>query len=607
MTQPTKQAIIGVFLAGLMGLAWWLNRGETVEALTQSESIRRYGFAFTDVAASSGLDFKHESPQLDPKLDHIMPVVAGMGASATIIDFDGDGLFDIYAVTGKRGALNKLYRNKGDGTFEDVAAAMGVADLNGPGTGVCMGSCWADYDNDGFPDLLVYKWGRPELFHNLGGKRFERVPDSAGLPKWLNANAACWFDYDRDGKVDLFLAGYWRDELDLVHLANSEVMPESFEFAENGGHKFLLRNKGDGTFEDVTAKAGITSTRWTLGVVAADLCGRGHQDLVLANDYGVSEFYMNLGDGRFKEVGDKTGMGKTPKSGMNANLGDPLNRGELSVYISNITEAGNLVQGNNLWVPMSRHADGWPVYLNQADALNLSRGGWSWGAKFGDFNNDGRQDLYLATGYISANKAKSYWYDYGKIAGGLKGLIKDAKYWPPIGDQSLAGYQNKCLWVNGQGGNFQDVAAAVGVTDTFDGRSVSLGDLSNRGVLDVVVASQAGPLLVYKNTVAEGRDWVQFKLVGGARPGRGPGWSNRDAVGAKLTLHWKNGDGPAQKQVQTITAGDGYASQNMFRLHFGLGTNAMIEKAVIAWPSGRTQTIASPKTNALHTIDEPAP
>jgi hypothetical protein len=391
-----------------------------------------------------------------------------------------------------------------------------------------------------------------------------------------------------------------------MSLETTKVMPDSFEYAQNGGRKHLLRNRGDGTFEDVTKQAGIASTRWTLGVVAADLCGTGYPDIVLANDYGVPEFLANKG-GRYEEVGYKSGIGVAPKSGMNVSFGDVLNQGKLAIYISNITEPGNLIQYNFLWVPIGTTKDGLPHYHDQAGAMNVARGGWSWGAKFGDLNNDGRLDLYLTNGYVSADKGKSYWYDYGKIAGGLKGLISDARYWPPIGTQSLAGYQSKCVWLN-KGGDFTDVAAGVGVPDTFDGRAVSMGDLFNRGVVDVAVANQNGPLLLYKNTVAPGRDWVQFELVGGARPGREKDWSNRSAVGAQVELVWRQGAaGPLQKQLQVVTAGDGYASQNMLRLHFGLGRDARIEKATVRWPSGRTQTIEAPKAGVLHRVEEIAP
>lgn len=601
-----KQLIVTILFLGMLSAVVILNRdGAPVEgALDRGESLRRYGFHLAESARSCGIDFRHESPTLDAKLAHIMPVVAAMGAAVSVIDFDGDGLLDLYAVTSKEGGKNRLYRNRGDGTFVDVAGAMGVAELNQTGTGVSMGAIWADQDNDGFPDLFVYKWGRPELFRNEQGKRFTRITEKAGLPAWVNANAACWLDYDRDGRIDLFIAGYWPENLNLWALETSQVMPESFEYAKNGGRKYLLRNRGDGSFEDVTERVGIKSTRWTLGVAAADLCGTGYPDIVLANDYGVSEVYANQGGERFEEVGYETGIGVAPKSGMNASFGDVLNQGRFAIYISNITEAGNLVQGNNLWVPTGKTTKGYPRYLNQAGTLNVERGGWSWGAKFGDLNNDGRLDLYLTNGYISSNQGKSYWYDYGKIAGGLSGLIRDARYWPPIGDQSLAGYQAKCLWLN-RGGTFADIAAAVGVSDTHDGRAVALADLFNRGVLDVVVANQNGPLLLYRNTVADGRDWVQFELTGGARPGREAGWSNRSAIGAEIRLTWRNGpEGPVQQQLQMVAAGDSYAAQSMFRLHFGLGTDSRIEKAVIKWPSGRTQTIAAPKPGVIHRIEE---
>ncbi len=610
MSATIKRLIVSAFFIGLLVAVVVLNHsgGDAAEGpLAPDQALERYGFYLTESSKPCGITFRHESPTLDKKLEHIMPLVSAMGAGVSIVDFDGDGWLDIYAVNGKEGGANHLYRNRGDGTFEEVAASLGVADLNRPGTGVCMGAVWADFDNDGYPDLFVYKWGKPELFRNKGGKGFERVTDRAGLPKWVNANTACWLDYDRDGLPDLFIAGYWPETFDLWHLDTPEVMPESFEYAKNGGRKYLLRNRGDGTFEDVTERVGIKSTRWTLGVVAADLCGTGYPDLVLANDYGVSEFYANTRGARFDEIGDETGIGKAPKSGMNASLGDVFNKGQLAIYVSNITEAGNLVQKNNLWVPIGKTANGRPAYQNQADFLKVAQGGWSWGARFGDLNNDGRLDLYLTNGYVSAAKNKSYWYDYGKIAGGVNKLIKNASNWPPMGDQSLSGYQQKCLWIN-RGGEFTDVATAVGVSDTFDGRAVAMADLFNRGVLDVTVANQNAPLLLYKNTVGAGRDWVQFELTGGARPGRTGAWSNRSAIGAQVKLTWRQGaDGPVQQQLQVVTAGDGYAAQSMFRLHYGLGTDARVERAEIVWPSGRTQTIHAPKTGTLHRVEESAP
>ena len=300
------------------------------------------------------MDFVHQAPVFDPQLSHIMPQVASTGASVAVADFDRDGWQDFYLTNSADNSQNRLYRNTGDGRFIDVAAQLGVAEVNRSGTGVSMGAVWGDYDNDGYEDLLVYKYGRPLLFHNEGGKGFVEVGERAGLPASVNANSATWLDYDRDGRLDLFIAGYWGDGVNLWRLETTRIMPESFEYANNGGRKYLLRNQGDGTFRDVTLAMGITSRRWTLAVAAADLRGTGYPDLFFANDYGVSEFYANEGGTRFVDVAETTGVGRTPKSGMNASFGDIFNDGRLAIYKANISEPGVLVQGNDLWVPKTR-------------------------------------------------------------------------------------------------------------------------------------------------------------------------------------------------------------------------------------------------------------
>jgi hypothetical protein len=158
-----------------------------------------------------------------------------------------------------------------------------------------MGAVWGDYDNDGYEDLFLYRWGRPELFHNDAGKGFTNVTATTGLPAWANINTAVWLDYDRDGRLDLFFGGYYPESINLWKLADTKMMPESFEYANNGGRKYLLRNLGGGRFEEVSAKAGITSSRWALASVAADLRGTGYPDIFIANDYGVSELFINEG------------------------------------------------------------------------------------------------------------------------------------------------------------------------------------------------------------------------------------------------------------------------------------------------------------------------
>ena len=591
-------------LGGLLVATWILNHkaapGTTTAAAggtakgtaPGSDTLARYGLRLEEVSHAAGIDFVHTAPTLDPKLAHIMPQIASMGAAVAVVDFDRDGWQDLYVTDSGEGSRNRLYRNRHDGTFQDVAGAMGVADVNRPGTGVSMGTAWGDYDNDGFEDLFLYKWGRPELFHNDGGRGFTRATDKAGLPAWVNAGCGTWLDYDRDGRLDLFLGGYWDERLDLWHLKNTKMMPESFEYARNGGRKYLLRNRGDGTFEDVTDAAGLASRRWALCAAAADLRGTGYPDLVVANDYGVSEFFANRGGRGFDEIGKVTGVGYSPKSGMNVSFGDIFNQGRLSIYVTNISEEGVLIQGNNLWVPREGTQGESPRYDNLARELGVELGGWSFGAQFGDLNNDGNQDLTLTNGYVSAARGTSYWYEYSVIAGGNSAIISDAKNWPAMGGKSLSGYQPKRLWLNDGAGHFSEVAQAVGYTDTHDGRAVALADLWNRGVLDIVVANQRGPLLVYKTTADPANAWIGFDLRGGK--------SNRSAIGARVRLHW---DG--QEQVQEVSGGSGYSAQNQRPLHFGLGKARQVERAVIRWPSGREQAIEAPEPGRVHRVEEP--
>jgi enediyne biosynthesis protein E4 len=557
-----------------------------------TSALRRYGFYLEEVGEASKVKFTHQAPVLDRHLDHIMPQVASMGAAVSIVDFDRDGWSDIYVTNSGDASSNALFKNMADGSFKDVAPELGIADVNQVGTGVSMGAVWGDYDNDGYEDLFLYKWGKPELFHNDAGKKFSRVTDKAKFPEWVNANTALWFDYDRDGRLDLFLGGYYSEDVDLWHLKTTKMMPESFEYAKNGGRKYLFHNLGDGLFEEVSQRLGIDTRRWALAAAAADLRDTGNTDLFIANDYGISELFFY--DGRqFREVGNETGVGFSPKSGMNASLGDVLNTGRYSIYVSNISEEGVLIQGNNLWVPREGTGADTLRYDNLARAMDVEIGGWSFGAQFGDLNNDGMLDLYLVNGYISADREMNYWYDFSKIAGGNSTIISDAAHWPAMDGRSLSGYQQKKVWLNDGAGKFVDVAQAVGARDVYDGRSVALVDLWNRGVLDIVVANQKGPLLIYKNNVAPENKWIDFELEGSA--------SNRSAIGAEVRLFW---DG--RQQVQQVSGGSGFCSQNQRRLHFGVGKNPRLEKAEIRWPSGKVETIEKPMVGQTYKVKESA-
>jgi hypothetical protein len=371
-------------------------------------------------------------------------------------------------------------------------------------------------------------------------------------------------------------------------------MQESFEFANNGGHNVLLHNVG-GRFEDVTAQTGTDSTRWTLAVASADMNGDGWPDLYLANDYGPEELFLNGGGARFERQSD-VGLEESSKSGMCVALGDFENDGHFGVYVTNISAERFLFQGNNLRI--NRLADGGKM-LNIADVASTSSRavvdcGWAWGAQFGDLDNDGRLDLFVANGFVSASRERDYWYGMSKVAGGASDIFVDATQWEPIGDASLSGYERSRVLLGSGGGRFRDVAQAVGVTDLEDGRGVALADLFNDGALDVVVANQKGRLLLYRNSVDRSRHWIEFQLRGRA--------ANTSAIGAELTLSFG-----ASKQVQAVQGGSGFASQNERRLHFGLGSATAVERAVIRWPSGAEQTVQGLAVDKLHVLDEPTP
>ncbi|HEY3585269.1 MAG TPA: VCBS repeat-containing protein, partial [Casimicrobiaceae bacterium] len=432
------------------------------------------GFVLRDGTKAAGITFVHSRPTFDSKIANVEPHVAALGAAVSVGDFDGDGWPDLYFTNSRFGAPNALYHNKRDGTFEDIAAKAGLAELNRPGDGVSMGSVWGDFDNDGREDLLVYRYGYLALYRNVDGTHFQDVTEAAGLHRWVNSNGAIWLDYDRDGLLDLYVTAYFRSDVDLWHLATTRIMHNSFEFATNGGKNLLFHNLGNGKFEDVTDKMGVGGNRWTLAAASADFNGDGWPDIYVANDYGPEELYLNDHGNRFTLT--TAGLESESKSGMSVALGDAFNRGRLDAFVTNISERGYLFQNNNLRVNQMSDAH---RFRNVAEGA-IADAGWAWGAQFGDLNNDGANELFVANGFISADRGKSYWYAMSKIAGANGKLFEDAASWPAFGNASLSGYERSRVYINRGVAGWIDVAQTVGATDEYDGRAVALADLSNR-------------------------------------------------------------------------------------------------------------------------------
>lgn len=596
MNKNIARILTTILFIGLLAGTFVLSRSEST-AFTgglgdenQATALKKYGFYLTPVNEETDITFRHSSPDVDPKLNNIKMQIASMGAAVSICDFDNDGWNDIYFTNSANGSKNALYHNLRNGKFEDVATEAGIADVNQKPNGGSMGAVWGDYDNDGFKDLLLYKWGKPELFKNVGGKKFERVTEGSHLPQWVNANSAIWFDFNNDGLLDIFIGGYFKETFHLDSLTTTQIMPESFRYANNGGRNYLLKNTGHGTFADVTEQYGLTSTKWTLAAAAADFNGDGFPELYVADDYNVDEFYLNHEGKKFELVNAQTGIGHIPKSSMNASFGDINNDGNVGVYTTTITEQGILVQGNNFWQPRSEKTK-IPSFVNLAQISGIDNAGWSYGAQFGDLNNDGFLDLYVANGFISAKKNTSYWYEYSKVTGGNSSIIGDAKNWPDMQGKSQSGYEEDKIWLNNSDGVFEDVSGKVCPPADYDGRAIVMADLWNRGVLDVIVANQNDIPLIYRNNSKNTNHWIDLELVGTV--------SNADAVGAKVEVSWAG-----KKQTQIVTGGMGFSAQNQHRLHFGIGKSSKVDGVTIYWPSGRVDKLQNLRIDNVNAIKE---
>jgi hypothetical protein len=531
--------------------------------LAQSGQSSSPGFRLSDVTSQAGIQFRHNSGAYGGKF---LPETLGSGCA--FLDYDRDGWQDILLINGmdwpgdragidrpghkKRRSALCLYHNNGNGTFTDVTARAGL-DVELYGMGVAIG----DYNNDGFPDILVTCVGQNRLFRNTGKGMFVDVTNASGLGKRGSfSTSALWFDYDRDGLLDLFVCNYvkWSPEHDVFCSLDGKHKSYCTPEAYRGETCWLFRNRGNGTFEDVTSASEIfDSSSKSLGVALLDYDRDGWPDLLVANDTQPNKLYRNQRNGTFKDAAIEAGVafsneGKA-RAGMGVDAADFENSGYPGLAITNF---------DNEMIGLYRHTGkGFEDIAAQTGVGTASRNSLGFGCVFLDANLDGWLDFAVANGHID------------ETVRNIRGNVGYAQ--PP----QL--FLNSGVLSAGKTG-FRDVASDIG--GGFDqpkvGRGLAYADFDRDGDLDLLLTTNNGPAYLYRNDQLAGNRSIRFRLVGTK--------SNRDAIGSMVSV--LSGD---LTQSRMVKGGSSYLSQSELPLTFGLGKRDRIERVVIEWPNGRTE------------------
>jgi len=518
------------------------------------------GFQLNDVTRAAGLAFQHNTGGFGAKY---LPETMGPGCA--FLDYDGDGWLDILLVNGqdwpgnrKRRTTPKLYRNNRNGTFTDVTKSAGL-DVEMYGLGVAV----ADYDNDGFPDLYITCVGQNRLFRNNGKGAFVEVTGPAGLGgRQSFSTSAMWVDIDRDGHLDLFVCNYvrWAAAQDvfcsLDGKSKSYCTPEAFR----GTTCWLFRNRGNGTFEEITAKSGVfDASSKSLGVTMLDFDADGWPDLFVANDTQPNKLYRNNHDGTFRESAVRSGVAfgddGRARAGMGVDAGDVRRTGREAIAVTNFD---NEMMG--LYEPGS---NGFADRAVEAGVGALTRSRLGFGCLFWDADLDGHLDILAVNGHIDDT-----------VRNLKKGLLHA---------------QSPNLLLNSGAGKFRDVATEAG-TDFASpkiGRGLAIGDFDRDGDLDVLMTTNGGSAYLYRNDVSNGNLSIRFQLEGRK--------SNRDGIGAVVRIY---GDGAPQMRV--IRSGSSYLSSSPLTATFGVGKARSIARAVVTWPNGRVEEFKSLATGRTY-------
>jgi hypothetical protein len=536
---------------------------------------------FEDVTSKAGINIQHHLRTYHGKNADVLRMFTGGGAAVAVGDYDNDGYEDLFITDSESGKPNHLFHNNHDGTFTDVAQEAGVAGGN-DALNIVSDAIWFDYDNDGLPDLLVARFGTPILYHNEGHGKFKDVTAGSGLNKFGNTIAVIAFDYDNDGNLDLLFGNYFQP-VNLLDLKDPHVLPNNLDGATNGGGVTLWRNTGRGTFEDVTEKAGLGKvTGWTLDVGHGDFNNDGLQDIYLACDFGTDHLFLNNGDGTFREVTEKA-TGWDTKKGMNVDVADYNNDGWLDIYITNIYD-DYMKECAMLWQNMG---DG--TFTDVSAEVGVCDTGWGWAAKFGDFDNDGWQDLFVVNGLRSAGPENYLPVLLPMLT--TPGVdFSDVNNWPDIGNRSWSGYQKKRFFHNMGDATFREIGADAGVNNDKDGRGIGVIDFDNDGRLDLVQTNAGQSPIVYHNVSQNVGNWIELKLIGTK--------SNRDGIGARVQLQ-----AGGVTQIRELDGGNGYAGESTRRVHFGIGSATKIDHLQVRWPSGLVEQISVP-VNAVSYVQE---
>jgi tetratricopeptide (TPR) repeat protein/peroxiredoxin len=530
-------------------------------------------------------------------------------------DIDDDGFDDLY-VCQPAGLPNRLYRNRGDGTFEDITEASGVGLLENTACAL-----FADFDNDGQQDLIVVRTRGPLLFVNQGGGKFRQMPDAfrfAHPPQGTFTGAAV-ADYDRDGWLDIYFCLY------LYYQGTDQYKyPSPYYGAENGPPNFMMRNQRDGTFRDVTAETGLgkNNTRYSFCCGWSDYNRDGWPDLYVVNDFGRKNFYRNNGDGTFTDIAPQAGM-EDVGAGMGVCWLDYDNDGAEDLYVANMwTAAGMRVSTQEIFQKNSpepvralyrKHAmgnslfrgTGGNAFQDSAASAGVEMGRWAWSSDAWDFDHDGFPDLYVANGMVSGPSHDDlnsfFWrqvvanspveakstpaYEQGWNA--LNELIRSDGTW--------SGYERNVFYANNRDGTFSDVSGAVGLDFVEDGRAFALADFDHDGRLEVFLKNRNGPQLrLFQNVIEELPPSIAFRLRGSK--------SNRDAIGAAITVETGAG-----RQTRILQSGSGFLSQHSKEIFFGLGEVKGPVRASIRWPSGLVQELHDLPPNHRVWVEEGSP